>query len=169
MFSKWASLGYVIPFMFICLAPNIKGKDGAVNTSNIQSSTLDTQNKKRFPLELLKIMKRKAEDLLLAEPKSRSGKKALKFIIGVVEEKADVDVSFKRGTSVSFQAIYWDYILYIHPNFKQDVLQQQQQQSSSSLSSSPSSINSSSSSSTITIMTIIITVQYNYNLLVKSS
>ena len=168
MFSKWASLGYVIPFMFICLAPNIKGKDGAVNTSNIQSSTLDTQNKKRFPLELLKIMKRKAEDLLLAEPKSRSGKKALKFIIGVVEEKADVDVSFKRGTSVSFQAIYWDYILYIHPNFKQDVLQQQQQ-SSLSLSLSPSSINSSSSSSTITIMTIIITVQYNYNLLVKSN
>ena len=148
-----------ILFMFNCLAPNIKGKDGAVSLSNIQSSTLDKQSKQRFPLELLKIMKRKAEDLLLAEPKSRSGKKALKFIIGVVEEKADVDVSFKRGTSVSFQAIYWDYILYIHPNFKQDVLQQQQQ-SSSSLSSSPSSINSSSSS-TITITTIIITIQYN--------
>lgn len=146
-----------ILFMFNCLAPNIKGKDGAVRLSNIQSSTLDKQSKQRFPLELLKIMKRKAEDLLLAEPKSRSGKKALKFIIGVVEEKADVDVSFKRGTSVSFQAIYWDYILYIHPNFKQDVLQQQQQ---SSLSSSPSSINSSSSSA-ITITTIIITIQYN--------
>ena len=148
-----------ILFMFNCLAPNIKGKDGAVSLSNIQSSTLDKQSKQRFPLELLKIMKRKAEDFLLAEPKSRSGKKALKFIIGVVEEKADVDVSFKRGTSVSFQAIYWDYILYIHPNFKQDVLQQQQQ-SSSSLSSSPSSINSSSSSA-ITITTIIITIQYN--------
>ena len=148
-----------ILFMFNCLAPNIKGKDGAVSLSNIQSSTLDKQSKQRFPLELLKIMKRKAEDLLLAEPKSRSGKKALKFIIGVVEEKADVDVSFKRGTSVSFQAIYWDYILYIHPNFKQDVLQQQQQ-SQSSLSSSPSSINSSSSSA-ITITTIIITIQYN--------
>ena len=148
-----------ILFMFNCLAPNIKGKDGAVSLSNIQSSTLDKQSKQRFPVELLKIMKRKAEDLLLAEPKSRSGKKALKFIIGVVEEKADVDVSFKRGTSVSLQAIYWDYILYIHPNFKQDVLQQQQQ-SSSSLSSSPSSINSSSSSA-ITITTIIITIQYN--------
>lgn len=148
-----------ILFVFNCLAPNIKGKDGAVSLSNIQSSTLDKQSKQRFPVELLKIMKRKAEDLLLAEPKSRSGKKALKFIIGVVEEKADVDVSFKRGTSVSFQAIYWDYILYIHPNFKQDVLQQQQQ-SSSSLSSSPSSINSSSSSA-ITITTIIITIQYN--------
>ena len=148
-----------ILFMFNCLAPNIKGKDGAVSLSNIQSSTLDKQSKQRFPLELLKIMKRKAEDLLLAEPKSRSGKKALKFIIGVVEEKADVDVSFKRGTSVSFQAIYWDYILYMHPNFKQDVLKQEQQ-SSSSLSSSPSSINSSSSSA-ITITTIIITIQYN--------
>ena len=146
-----------ILFMFNCLAPNIKGTDGAVSLSNIQSSTLDKQSKQRFPLELLKIMKRKAEDLLLAEPKSRSGKKALKFIIDVVEEKTDVDVSFKRGTSVSFQAIYWDYILYIHPNFKQDVLQQQQQQSSSSLSSS---INSGSSSS-ITITTIIITIQYN--------
>ena len=148
-----------ILFMFNCLAPNIKGKDGAVSLSNIQSSTLDKQSKQRFPLELLKIMKRKAEDLLLAEPKSRSGKKALKFIIGVVEEKADVDVSFKRGSSVSFQAIYWDYILYMHPNFKQDVLQQEQQ-SSSSLSSSPSSINSSSSSA-ITITTIMITIQYN--------
>ena len=148
-----------ILFMFNCLAPNIKGKDGAVSLTNIQSSTLDKQSKQRFPLELLKIMKRRAEDLLLAEPKSRSGKKALKFIIGVVEEKADVDVSFKRGTSVSFQAIYWDYILYMHPNFKQDVLQQEQQ-SSSSLSSSPSSINSSSSSA-ITITTIIITIQYN--------
>ena len=164
MFSKWASLGYVIPFMFICLAPNIKGKDGAVSLSNIQSSTLDKQSKQRFPLELLKIMKRKAEDLLLAKPESRSGKNALKFIMDVVEEKTDVDVSFKRGTSVSFQTIYWDYILYIHPNFKQ-----QQQQSSLSLSLSPSSINSSSSSSTVTIMTIIITVQYNYNLLVKSN
>ena len=92
--------------MFNCLAPNIKGEDGAVSLSNIQSRTLDKQNKQRFPLELLKIMKRKAEDLLLAEPKSRSGKKALKFIIDVVEEKTDVDVSFKRGTSVSFQAIY---------------------------------------------------------------
>ena len=92
--------------MFNCLAPNIKGTDGAVSLSNIQSSTLDKQSKQRFPLELLKIMKRKAEDLLLAEPKSRSGKKALKFIIDVVEEKTDVDVSFKRGTSVSFQTIY---------------------------------------------------------------
>ena len=168
MFSKWASLHYVIPFMFICLALNIKGKDGAVSSDNIQSNTLDAQNKKRFPLELLKIMKRKAEDLLLAKPESRSGKNALKFIMDVVEEKADVDMSFKRGTSVSFQTIYWAYILYIHPNFKQDVLQQQQQ-SSSSLSLSPSSINSSSSSSTITIMRIIITVQYNFNLLVKSN
>ena len=92
--------------MFICLALNIKGKDGAVSSDNIQSNTLDAQNKKRFPLELLKIMKRKAEDLLLAKPESRSGKNALKFIMDVVEEKADVDMSFKRGTSVSFQTIY---------------------------------------------------------------
>lgn len=76
--------------------PNIKGKDGAVSLSNIRSSTLDTQNKQRFPLELLKIMKRKAEDLLLAKPKSRSGKNALKFIMDVVKERTDVNVSFKR-------------------------------------------------------------------------
>ena len=56
--------------MFNCLAPNIKGKDGAVSLSNIQSSTLDKQSKQRFPLELLKIMKRKAEDLLLATKES---------------------------------------------------------------------------------------------------
>ena len=126
--------------MFNYLAPNIKGKEGALSLSSIQSSTMSKQNKQRFPLELLKIMKRKAEDLLLAEPDSRSGKNALKFIIDVVEEKTDVDVNFKRGNSISFQAVYWTYILHIHVNFKQDVLQQQQQQqqqSSSSLLSSP--------------------------------
>ena len=66
----------------------------------INQGTLNKYNKKRFPVELLKIMKRQAEDLLLADPTSRFGKNALEFIKSVVEERTDDGIDLlKKGSN----------------------------------------------------------------------
>ena len=75
---------------FFSLAPNSSGQDGSVNISLIKSGTLDTASKQSFPRELLVIMRRQAEDLLLGNSKDQKGRDALEFILTLANERSDV-------------------------------------------------------------------------------
>ena len=75
-----------------------KGTDGAVNKAMIQSGTIDSLVKRSYPLQLLRIMKRQAEDLLLGDESNEQGKEALTFIKNVSEEKSGASVDIlKKG------------------------------------------------------------------------
>ena len=75
----------------LLLAPNSRGQDGAVSGSLIQSGTLDAVGKRTFPKELLVIMRRQAEDLLLENSNNKKGKDALKFVLSLTDGRGDVD------------------------------------------------------------------------------
>ena len=78
------------------LAPNHPGKDGSVSGLDIESRLLNKADKKSYPAELLKIMRRQAEDLLLGNINDTKGRDALMFILNVVNERDDVE-ELKRG------------------------------------------------------------------------
>ena len=54
-----------------------------------------------YPLNLLKIMKRRAEDLLLANREDASGRRALTFVLNVAGEK-DSASRMAKGTFIRF-------------------------------------------------------------------
>ena len=69
----------------------------------IKSGTLDTHSKGSYPMQLLRIMKRKAEDLLLGDASNVQGKAALIFIKNVIKEKRGVRVNvLKKGIASEF-------------------------------------------------------------------
>ena len=78
------------------LAPNTKGNDGAVQKSFIQYGTLDAANKKSFPVELIRIMRRRAEDLLISDSSDQTGKDILTFIASLAEGRSDLEY-IKKG------------------------------------------------------------------------
>ena len=67
-------------------APNTPGAFGSVSASLVQSGALDAASKQSFPPELLVIMRRQAEDLLLSDSDSQKGREALEFILSVANE-----------------------------------------------------------------------------------
>lgn len=82
----------------VLLASRAKGRDGNVVKSMIQSGTLDRNSKRSYPMQLLRIMKRKAEDSLLGDASNVQGKGALTFIKNVVKEKRGARVNIlKKG------------------------------------------------------------------------
>lgn len=50
-----------------------------------------------YPLDLLKIMKRRAEDLLLANSEDALGRAALTFLLGVTSQKSEAE-HIERGS-----------------------------------------------------------------------
>ena len=66
------------------------------SASNIYHGALDATSKRNFPVELIVIMKRQAEDLLLGNTDNQKGKEALQFILSLVQERNDVD-QIKKG------------------------------------------------------------------------
>lgn len=76
------------------------GRDGAVSRSNIQSGTLNRASKRAFPVDLIKIMRRQAEDLLLANSNDQRGRDALGFILSLANERNDIG-KIKKGESSS--------------------------------------------------------------------
>jgi len=52
----------------------------------VQSGTLDATSKQTFPVDLLVIMRRQAEDLLLSNSDSQKGREALQFVFSVASE-----------------------------------------------------------------------------------
>ena len=73
-----------MPVVFV--APNTAGQSGSVVPSNARSGPLDAASKQTFPAELLVIMRRQAEDLLLSNRDSQKGREALEFILDVTNE-----------------------------------------------------------------------------------
>ena len=65
------------------LAPSVKGNDGSVSTSLIGYGKLNAESKQSFPVELIDIIKRKAEDVLLGDSKDENARDALMFIVDV--------------------------------------------------------------------------------------
>jgi len=57
----------------------------------VQSGTLGAAGKGSYPRELLVIMRRQAEDLLLSNSDNQKGREALEFIRSVTDERSDVD------------------------------------------------------------------------------
>lgn len=85
-------LSTVIPY----LASNSRGKDGSVSNSLLQTGDLDGASKREFPVELLNIMRREAEDLLLTDRNSQQGRDALTFLLGLASARSDMEV-MKKG------------------------------------------------------------------------
>ena len=84
-------------------ASSAKGRDGHVVKSMIKSGTLDRNSKRSYPMQLLRIMKRKAEDLLLGDESNVQGKAALIFIKNVINEKQGVRANvLKKGIASEF-------------------------------------------------------------------
>ena len=76
-------------------ALSVKGQDGLVDDSLVQSRKLDAVDKERFPKELLFIMEREAEDLLLGNRNDPNGIDALEFIRDLTIERSDVEQIWK--------------------------------------------------------------------------
>ena len=68
------------------LAPNTPGQAGSVSNSVVDSRALDSASKQTYPAELLVIMRRQAEDLLLSNSDSEKGREAFEFILSVANE-----------------------------------------------------------------------------------
>jgi len=77
-------------------APNWKGQNGAASASSVVRGALDAASKRSFPVKLIVIMKRQAEDLLLGNTDNQKGKEALQFILSLANERNDVD-QIKKG------------------------------------------------------------------------
>ena len=97
--------------MPMILAPDSRGQDGSVAVSLIQSGTLDAASKQSFPVELLVIMRRRAEDLLLGDSNDQKGRDALRFIVSLASDKSDVDQIKKGRFSWSSHGPYVGLIL----------------------------------------------------------
>ncbi|KAL9957971.1 hypothetical protein ACROYT_G034931 [Oculina patagonica] len=72
--------------------PTTKGTDGAVRKSMIQPGKMGKFTKKSYPMQLLRVMKRQAEDLLLGDASNEQGKAALTFLKNVLKEKSGTRV-----------------------------------------------------------------------------
>ena len=71
-------------------APTVKGNDGTASEELIQYGPLDAPSKKKFPAELLLIIRRQAVDLLLGDRDNQKGRDALRFIKDVATGRDDV-------------------------------------------------------------------------------
>ena len=72
-------------------APNVKGQDGLLDDSFLDFAPfLPAEEKQRYPVELLEIMNRLAEDRLLANSADQRGKDVLTFLASFPDEGPDV-------------------------------------------------------------------------------
>ncbi|CAH3148651.1 unnamed protein product, partial [Porites lobata] len=78
--------------------PNKPGKDGEVGVQYINMgkssdhkwNELDSKTKKSYPLAVINIIRREAEDLLLSNSNDNKGRDALKFILSLTNERSDL-------------------------------------------------------------------------------
>ena len=81
---------------FCFLALFVKGKDGSIDDSYVQTGTLDTATKQNFPKELLLLMRRQALDLLLGNSEDWQGRSTLEFILSIANGRDDLG-QIKKG------------------------------------------------------------------------
>lgn len=67
-------------------APQTRGSDGSVSGPAVKSGALEAEDKQSYPVDLLEIMRRQAEDLLLSNSGDQKGREALEFIKRVTDE-----------------------------------------------------------------------------------
>ena len=85
--------------VFSTVAPNTPGQDGEVDTSAVTSGAIDVAIKESYPMALLQVMKRQAEDVLLVDPSDAAGRAALTFIHSVSSQKSEPGAAeFAKGT-----------------------------------------------------------------------
>lgn len=73
------------------------GADGSVDKSSIQPGELDQAGKHSYPIVLLRVIKRQAEDLLW-KGEVAQGRAALHFLKSVTKERTDSDaVAINKG------------------------------------------------------------------------
>ena len=90
-----------------CLAPKKPGKDGEVGVQYINMGTisdrkrneLDSKTKKSYPLTVINIIRREAEDLLLSNSNDKKGRDSLMFILSLTNERSDLKTLKKGKTS----------------------------------------------------------------------
>ena len=81
------------------LAPTKPGRDGTVDTSSIQPGELDQAGKHSYPIVLLRVIKRQAEDLLW-KGEVTQGRAALEFLKWVTGENTDPGAAaINKGTN----------------------------------------------------------------------
>ncbi|KAL9956907.1 hypothetical protein ACROYT_G038462 [Oculina patagonica] len=68
--------------------PEVRGSDGEMERAYIKKSYLSYKEKMKYPLVLLKLMKRHAEDVIWAN-NIEEGKSILEFLVDVTEDRAD--------------------------------------------------------------------------------
>lgn len=78
-------------------APDTLGEPGAIDDTYIQSRPLDEASKESFPIKLLQVMKRHAEDLLWAKNYDE-GRRVLKFLTLVTADRVDA-IEIYKGNS----------------------------------------------------------------------
>ena len=90
-----------------CLAPKKPGKDGEVGVQYInmakisdrKRNELDSKTKKSYPLAVINIIRREAEDLLLSNSNDKKGRDSLMFILSLTNERSDLKTLKKGKTS----------------------------------------------------------------------
>ena len=60
---------------------------------------LDSKTEKDYPLAVINIIRREAEDLLLSNSNDNKGRDALKFILSLTNERSDLQALKKGETS----------------------------------------------------------------------
>ena len=99
--------------MFV--APQTRGKDGSVRDSYVlpgEKWKLDAASKKSYPLELINVIRRQAEDLLLGDSDEKNGKDALRFVLRLAQKRSDLE-EMKKGKLKCYQpAVRLIYVLY---------------------------------------------------------
>ena len=65
-------------------------------TNVLREWKLDKASKRGYPLELINIIRRKAEDLVLSNNANKKGRAALKFVLKLVNERSDME-EMKKG------------------------------------------------------------------------
>ena len=83
-------------FFCSCLARTTRGRNGNVQYYLLYHGSLDKYSKRDFPVELVKIMRRQAEDLLISDSSNQQGKDTLNFILTLAKERSDLE-EFQRG------------------------------------------------------------------------
>ena len=66
---------------------------------NLPDMKLDRASKRSFPLELINVIRRQAEDLLLSNKDSEKGRAALRFVLTLLKERSGLE-EMKKGESV---------------------------------------------------------------------
>lgn len=67
-------------------APQTRGSDGSVSGPAVKSGALEAEDKQSYPVDLLEIMRRQAEDFLLSSSGDQKGREALEFIKSATDE-----------------------------------------------------------------------------------